>query len=185
MKVYLTTTILIFPIFCLPDAAGQEKVTLSGYFSDLQTVYRIPDDWLWENSLQNRLNLEVNPFDWLSGTLQLRSRAIFGNTISRFHGYAGSIDRDRGWADLTAVYNGVLAGNAGYVMTTAIDRLWLKFSFRNLEITAGRQRINWGQTLVWNPNDIFNTYSYFEVDYPERPGSDALRFQYYTGNAST
>ncbi len=50
---------------------------------------------------------------------------------------------------------------------------------------TGRQRINWGQTLVWNPNDIFNSYSYFEVDYPERPGSDAIRVQYYTGNAST
>lgn len=165
--------------------AAQEKITLGGYFSDMQTVYRIPDDWLWENSLQNRLNLEFYPFDWFSGSVQLRSRAIAGNTVTRFPGYAGGIDQDRGWADLTFVTDGNLGSHAGYVLTTAIDRLWLQFSFGNLEITAGRQRINWGQTFVWNPNDIFNTYSYFEVDYPERPGSDALRIQYYTGNAST
>jgi hypothetical protein len=32
---------------------------------------------------------------------------------------------------------------------------------------------------VWNPNDIFNAYSFFDVDYIERPGSDAVRLQYY------
>ena len=36
--------------------------------------------------------------------------------------------------------------------------------------TAGRQRINWGQTFVWNVNDVFNAYSYFDFDYKERPG---------------
>jgi hypothetical protein len=39
--------------------------------------------------------------------------------------------------------------------------------------------------LVWNPNDIFNVYSYFDVDYEERPGSDALRFQIYPNFTST
>ena len=48
----------------------------------------------------------------------------------------------------------------------------------------GRQRINWGQTLIWNPNDIFNTYSFFDFDYVERPGSDAVRLQYYPSSSS-
>jgi hypothetical protein len=65
-----------------------------------------------------------------------------------------------------------------------IDRAYLEFTFGDLVVTTGRQRINWGQTIVWNPNDIFNSYSYFDVDYPERPGSDAVRVQYYTGVAS-
>jgi hypothetical protein len=81
--------------------------------------------------------------------------------------------------------DGELGDSAGYSLVSVVDRLWLQFTFGNLEVKAGRQRINWGQTIVWNPNDIFNSYSYFEVDYPERPGSDALRISYYTGNAST
>lgn len=166
-------------------AAGQEKISLSGYLSDMQTIYRIPDHWLWENSLHNRLNLELYPADWLSGTLQLRNRAILGNTIQKFPGYTESIDGDQGWLDLNWVSEGKLGDSAAYVLTSAVDRLWLQFTFGNLELKAGRQRINWGQTFVWNPNDIFNSYSYFEVDYPERPGSDALRISYYTGNAST
>jgi hypothetical protein len=134
--------------------------------------------------LHNRLNLNIYPTDWLSGTLQVRNRAIAGNTIRKLPGYAGSLDGDQGWLDLAFVTAGNLGDSAGYILTSAVDRLWLQFTFGNLEIKAGRQRINWGQTFVWNPNDIFNSYSYFEVDYPERPGSDALRLQYYTGNAS-
>ena len=178
--------ILLVLSFFIPDYIhSQEKLTLSGYLSDMQSVYRIPDHWLWENSFQDRFNLQAYPTDWLSGTIQIRSRIITGNTIRKFPGYAESLDGDQGWLDMAFVSDGNLGDSAGYVLATALDRLWLQFSFGNLEIKAGRQRINWGQTFVWNPNDIFNTYSYFEVDYPERPGSDALRIQYYTGNAST
>jgi hypothetical protein len=38
---------------------------------------------------------------------------------------------------------------------------------------------------VWNPNDIFNAYSFYDFDYVERPGADAIRFQYFTGAASS
>ncbi|MCK5169437.1 MAG: hypothetical protein KAQ75_06135, partial [Bacteroidales bacterium] len=33
-------------------------------------------------------------------------------------------------------------------------------------------------------NDIFNSYSFFDFDYEERPGSDAIRVQYYTSYTS-
>lgn len=163
---------------------GQDKITLDGYLSDMFTTYHISDQWLWENSLHNRLNLKVYPSNWLSGTIQARSRVIAGNTIRKFPGYAEGLDGDQGWLDMSFVADGDMGDSAGFVLTSIVDRLWLQFTFGNLEIKAGRQRINWGQTFVWNPNDIFNSYSYFEVDYPERPGSDALRLQYYTGNAS-
>ncbi len=177
--------LLIVVILLQAETSAQQKISLSGYVSDMQTLYHIPDQWLWENTLHNRLNLSFYPASWLSGTVQLRSRAIAGNPFRKFPGYAESFDADMGWLDLQFTADGSLGDNAGYVLTTAVDRLWLQFTFGNLEIKAGRQRINWGQTFVWNPNDIFNTYSYFEVDYPERPGSDALRIQYYTGSAST
>jgi hypothetical protein len=38
--------------------------------------------------------------------------------------------------------------------------------------------------LVWNPNDIFNTYNFLDFDYEERPGSDAIRIQYYLDDFS-
>ena len=177
--------ILFVVLLISAGVKGQEKVTLSGYLSDMQTLYHIPDNWLWENSLHNRLNLEFYPTNWLTGALQVRNRAIAGNTIRKFPGYAEGLDGDQGWLDMSWVAERNLGDSAGFVLASAVDRLWLQFTFGNLEVKTGRQRINWGQTIVWNPNDIFNSYSYFEVDYPERPGSDALRVSYYTGNAST
>lgn len=165
---------------------AQEKGTISGYLSDMQSLYYIPDiQWLWENNLHNRLNFELYPDEWLTMAVQVRTRLITGSTIGKIPGYTDAVGGDQGWIDLTWAGNRELGDSAGVVLTSAVDRLWLQFTFGNLEIKAGRQRINWGQTFAWNPNDIFNTYSYFEVDYPERPGSDAIRIQYYTGSAST
>lgn len=71
------------------------------------------------------------------------------------------------------------------MLNTTIDRLWADFNYGKLLARVGRQRINWGQTLIWNPNDIFNVYSFFDFDYIERPGSDAIRLQYYPDYSSS
>ena len=81
--------------------AGQEKIAFSGYLSNMTTVYRIPDHWLWENSLHNRLNLDLYPTDWLSASAQIRNRFIAGNTISKLPGYAESVGGDQGWMDMS------------------------------------------------------------------------------------
>ena len=82
--------------------------------------------------------------------------------------------------DLTAMP----VNNDGLVIHTMIDRLYFEWNKDDWEITVGRQRINWGVNLAWNPNDLFNSYSFFDFDYEERPGSDALRIKKYTGFAS-
>ncbi len=103
-----------------------------------------------------------------------------GTGLGGFSNYVDQIDDDNGAIDLSLM----IAKGKNYLFNLFIDRLWFQYTAGNLEITAGRQRINWGQTFVWNPNDIFNTYNFFDFDYPERPGSDALRIQYYTGSTS-
>jgi hypothetical protein len=71
------------------------------------------------------------------------------------------------------------------VLLTSFDRLNVKYALDNWEFNLGRQRINWGIDFVWTPNDIFNSFSYFDFDYEERPGCDALKIEYYTGMASS
>ena len=66
-----------------------------------------------------------------------------------------------------------------------IDRAYLEWYKGDWELRAGRQRINWGVNLIWNPNDLFNVYSFFDFDYEERPGSDAIRIKKYMGFASS
>ncbi len=151
----------------------------------MQSVYHIEDlGWLWENQLHNRLNLYMYPTDWLRISVQGRTRFMQGNMGSLFQGYGEMMGKDAGWIDATFATEGTYNNEVGYVFTSMLDRAWAEFSFGNFVGTVGRQRINWGQTFAWNPNDIFNSYSYFDVDYPERPGADAIRLQYYTGMAS-
>jgi len=64
------------------------------------------------------------------------------------------------------------------------DRLNLDWYSGNWRVVAGRQRVNWGINTITNPNDLFNLYSFYDFDYPERPGSDAVRIQYFLDWAS-
>jgi len=100
---------------------------------------------------------------------------------SMYPDYIHEMDRDQGLADLTMV----IADGDSYVLMTSLDRLNVKYSVNRWEFNMGRQRINWGINLVWTPNDIFNSFSYFDFDYEERPGCDALQIEYYTGMASS
>lgn len=136
--------------------------------------------WTVDILFHNRLNFHVYGGDHFTGTLQLRNRLMFGETVRMVNGYKKSLGADIGWADLTS---NLVSGDS-YVLNSTIDRLWLQYSTDVFTATAGRQRINWGQTFVWNVNDIFNAYSYFDFDYEERPGSDALRLQIYPGYTS-
>jgi len=181
-RFFLIISVLI--LFQVNSLDAQKKITMDGYISNTFSIYGIEEETLWENSFMDRFNFRAYPTNWLTGAIDFRSRIIIGNTLRKIPGYSDALGEDPGYMDLTLLTSGNIGSETGYALTTIVDRLWLQFSFGNLEVTAGRQRINWGQTLVWNPNDIFNSYSYFEVDYPERPGSDALRLQYYTGDAS-
>ena len=69
--------------------------------------------------------------------------------------------------------------NRGSVLYTVFDRLWLQWENNKLRLRAGRQRINWGINTTFNPNDLFNQYNFFDFDYEERPGVDAILAQYY------
>ncbi|MCF8224720.1 MAG: hypothetical protein K9J30_02450 [Bacteroidales bacterium] len=164
---------------------SQSFVSINGYINDMQSVYHVDQiGWLWENQVHNRLNINVYPALWLNLSFQGRTRFQQNNLYGQFPGYTNNLGLDPGWFDLTWSFDDAYNNNAGYIFTTSLDRAYAEFSFGDFVGTVGRQRINWGQTFVWNPNDIFNSYSYFDVDYPERPGSDAIRLQYYTGMAS-
>lgn len=164
------------------DSVSLAKPEISGYFSDVVSVIH----WkgfnpVWDNNLQNRTRLKWVPLRWVDLEVQARTRFLFGETVRNTPGYATGLDADRGIADLSRN----LANGNSYLLNSQLDRVFLHFAGGPFEITVGRQRINWGQTFVWNPNDIFNAYSFFEFDYPEKPGSDAVRIQYFSGIANS
>jgi hypothetical protein len=164
------------------DSDQQSSLVFNGYVKDMQTCIfqNIQGNWTYENLIHNRLN-----FKWLispsfTAALELRNRLVVGNIFSAYPGYDQTFEVDHGIVNLT---KNLIDEKYG-LLNTDIDRLWLQYTTGNFQITAGRQRINWGQTFVWNPNDIFNSYSYFDFDYEEKPGSDAVRLQYFPSPTS-
>ena len=65
-----------------------------------------------------------------------------------------------------------------------LERGWIEYKSTRWSIKAGRQRINWGMNNAWNPNDVFNAYNMFDVDYEERAGVDGLRIHYQKNETS-
>jgi hypothetical protein len=179
--------LLLFGFFISAEtlyAQSEKQKTFSagGYFSGLQTLLPLPhaDMLLSEHHLLSRLNLSFRPCKKISAYAAGRFRFVTGDFHSIVPAYAGMAEADAGIADLS--WN-ILENNNSF-FNVNIDRLNARLSLGKAEISLGRQRINWGQSLVWNPNDIFNAYSYFDIDYEERRGADALRLQYYTSSTS-
>lgn len=170
----------IFPVF------AQEKsspVTLNGYLTTMQSAMfdTISNPIIYENLLHNRLNFKGYISSNITLAAELRNRLITGDMVRSYNGYSDMIGTDEGWIDMS--WN--IMDENSFFLNTTVDRIWLDLNFSKFQVRIGRQRINWGQTFVWNPNDIFNAYSFFDFDYVERPGSDAVRLQYYPTFSST
>jgi hypothetical protein len=159
MKRFLLLCLAVLAAPSLPLSAQKALPELSGYVSDMAAAatFRPGGEWTWENTVHLRLNAGWQFAEHWRMDAGMRNRYIEGN----------------------------LQGKKSE-LRAAFDRLYLTFEQEQWNLQLGRQRINWGQTLVWNPNDIFNTYSFFDFDYPERPGCDAFRAtRYHSPTAST
>ena len=112
----------------------------------------------------------------------MRNIMNYGMLIEEYYPfYHDAVVRDEGYADMTWS----LANDTSYFAYTTLDRAYVQYTKGNFSTTIGRQRINWGISPVWNPNDLFNAFQYLDFDYEERPGADAARLEYYVGEASS
>jgi hypothetical protein len=181
--------IFIFIALLAFNSTAQEKesvfskMQLNGYVKYMNTAMFNDADsiWLVDNLIHNRLNFKWYMSDKVTFALDMRNRFIYGDLVKFIPDYASTIEDDNGY--LNFLTNNITDGSS-YVLNTAFDRAYLELNLDKWLITLGRQRINWGQSFAWNPNDIFNSYSFFDFDYEERPGSDAVRIQYYPNYTS-
>jgi len=169
------------------EAEKQKDWELHGYIKDLQSLSVIslssPAGTTklssQDNVLHNRLNFRWFPSDNFTLKLELRNRFFWGDQIrlSGPEAFKMQLEEGNDYFDLDIA----TADQVGIAAHSIIDRFYGEYINGNWEVRLGRQRINWGINTVWNPNDIFNAFSFTDFDYEERPGSDALRIRYYTG----
>jgi len=141
----------------------------------------INGNWINDGLIHNRLMFNYYGIKNLTFDFEVRNRLMYGETAKYTPNYGKYFDTDRGFFDMT--YN-IAEGNS-FVLNSNIDRAYIQYELGKFKATVGRQRINWGMTFVWNPNDLFNNYSFFDFDYGEKPGVDAINLQYFRNYASS
>ncbi len=158
------------------------KATLNGYFKAMPALSqnRISDETRFLGVFHNRLNTGVTFSPSLRLVVEGRSRLMYNEMYRELPGIREIFKQDQGLVNLT----GVWLSEGPWIGQSTADRLFLNWRSEKWQIRTGRQRINWGINLVSNPNDLFNTYSFFDFDYTERPGADAIRVQYYPDGLS-
>lgn len=164
------------------SVGAQSLFEFSGYLSEMPSYSwsKESEQSFWDNLVHNRLNFAYTPNDKTKLRMEFRNRIFWGQTVKRTPLYKYIISNDSGWLDMSFNWG---SGDS-YLVNTIVDRLSYEYVSGNFQLKVGRQRVNWSQTMVWNPNDIFNSYSYFDFDYVERPGMDGVRLQYFTGLSS-
>jgi hypothetical protein len=193
MKTFNSLIILICLTLILSiNVNAQHKLRATGFMEYLNNTW-IPsnvyqtigfDEWQNQSTIYNRINIWWTPIENLEFHAGIRNNFTFGPLVAQYNklfNYADLVTYDDGYLDLTWK----ISSDNSNVLYTNLDRLNLKWTQDKFELTVGRQRINWGTNFVWNPNDIFNAFNYFDFNYIERPGSDAVLLEYYTGDFSS
>ncbi|MEQ8359017.1 MAG: hypothetical protein RH860_05975 [Cytophagales bacterium] len=155
--------------------------TFRGYVKQMSILNFFPGDSLiTDNFIHNRLNLQYDLNSKIVARVEMRNRIFYGESVRLNPFYQEMIDVDPGYLDLSFIW----MEHSGAFAHSIFDRAWIGYVDGNFEAKAGRQRINWGMNVVWNPNDIFNAFNFVDFDYEERPGNDAIRLQNYFGSGN-
>ncbi|MBO6517158.1 MAG: hypothetical protein JJ975_11465 [Bacteroidia bacterium] len=154
----------------------KERFSYRGYLKDMRVLSIVKDtsgttQTLQQNLIHHRLNTRLQlDTSWQLG-VEFRNRVFYGEFLKYAPGFGDQLSMDPGLIDMSWSW----INKPNLISHTTIDRLWVNYSTAKWDVRLGRQRINWGQNVVWNPNDLFNVLNYTDFDYEERPGSDAFK----------
>lgn len=159
------------------------KLAISGYVKDLVSI-SIPSlngVWLFDNQIHNRINVKYFATSWLTINLEARNRIYFGESVKSNPNFSNQINQSLDYFRL----GGIVTQQKSYLIHSIVDRANIKIEKNKWQAVIGKQRINWSKTYAWNPNDLFNAYSFFDFDYEERRGTDAALVKYNIGSLSS
>lgn len=157
-----------------PIVGKKEDWKLDGYYKNLFWVSKTVDTHKGYVADLQRLRLGVGR----TFNEQLRAKVVLDQDML-LHNFRGSRDlraiihndqHNLAFVDADKAY--VNSGNlyAEFVLY----RAYLKYDAAPLQMTVGKQMIDWGRMRFYSPMDLFNPISPFAIDRDERPGVDAV-----------
>lgn len=139
---------------------------------------KLVDIFFQDNFIYNCFNfcwyLDDNWMVWVD----LWIWVFYGSFVQASFGYGDQVDDvNNDYFDLFYV----IFNEWAWVMYIMLDCLYMEYVNDKLEVWLGWQCINWGISMVWNFNDIFNVFVFIDFDYEEWLGSDVFWVKYYIG----
>lgn len=151
----------------------------NGYVeSNSQWIRPMGEESYGFHGLQNRIN---GRFPMLgNGGLEVSNRTLIYTGPQKMTSprVAQQLSEDSGWVDATWAWS---VPKYHSLLYTTWDRLFWEWRTASSVIRMGRQRVNWGASRVWNPNDWFHASDYLDLNYTEKRGVDAVRWQWFPG----
>jgi len=165
-------------LFSLSPLIARDGVEIFGYFESQIMGTKLNNDFIQLYSNKLRLDLKSN----LSKNITFAANF---NYIT-YHGKTNWNILDFLPADAVAeVPPGM---EAFYVLPFEnrhfLDNAFIKLSFKQFDLTVGKQQISLGTGYVWNPIDVFNIKDMLDPTY-EQPGHNAMRLDIPLGSMST
>lgn len=165
----------------IPGLKPAKKWQLDGYVhASLQGSFVDEAQDFYDQMLHQRFNYEYRFSDALRFNAGMRNRMYFGDSLDLDY-FSQIIEHDTGYFDLSKN----IVDEDKVLLNSQFDRLYLDWQDAAWQGRIGRFRVNWAMATIWNANDIFNTYSIYDVDYVERTGVDALLVKRHLGFASS
>lgn len=157
------------------------QLVVRGYVKDMQVLNfnKGFNRLISSNLIHNRINVKWKPLRNTTVVTELRNRVFWGDEVKLTPGFVDMLQNQNEKLNMQKAW----VSDSGFVVHTNVERLYFDYNSSKVNIRIGRQRINWGMTTTWNPNDIFNTYNFLDFDYEERPGADGGKFQYRFKNS--
>ncbi len=129
------------------------RISLHGFMKYIPSLYfrDRADSVFSEGLLHNRLNFRLDKGNGFSIRAGMRNRIFYGEVLKLQPGFGKLMDVDTGLIRLSVRW----VDEPGFLFYSSFDRLLVQYDVRNINLTLGRQRINWGINTIWNPNDLF------------------------------
>lgn len=185
MKWLFIISAIVFSSSASAQDSAENKTSkweITGYIKNLESLHfdKNFNNSISGNLLHNRLNFKWKPSEKITTVAEIRNRLFWGEEVKLTPEFVSQLRNENEIIDLQQIW----INKTSLVLLSNVERLYVDYHQRKWNLRIGRQRINWGKTITWNPNDIFNTYNFLDFDYEERPGVDGGEFKYLVNDFS-
>ncbi|MBU1692677.1 MAG: hypothetical protein KKC51_01810 [Verrucomicrobia bacterium] len=188
---------LLVAVMPAAAALAGDKPEFSGYYKFLLSAAHAEDsygelgvadkDWLFDNFERFRLKMDYAPRTNIALRAHYEVLAWWGDSVrvqrrlrelsAETSPLAGALSPEprRRFMDL----DDVATDDGNFRLSHGLDRLQLRLLSPRTELSVGRQAVSWGTGLLWNPTDLFSSFSPTEIDRDEKLGVDVVRLMLY------